>query len=98
MAIVNVGDAILTVEDTAQNDREGRPIFSWRLETPDGFWEDEDLRGPAAGREPTEEEMARTWCVFLSAALEGGENADMFPAELLRWAHQWSNEIELLSL
>lgn len=104
MASIRIEDATVSVEDTAQADREGRPVFEWTISLDSGEeWSAEDLKGPVIGPEPSEEEMIPTLLSFLSAAIESreyrertgrdGENEDLFPAELLDWACQHADEI-----
>jgi len=102
MASIRIEDATVSVEDSTQADREGRPVFEWTVSLDSGeSWSATDLKGPACGAEPSEEEMLATLLVFLGAAIEareyGGENEDLFPAELLDWAAQYSDEIAMLA-
>lgn len=113
-ARTTVGPLTLVVKDTAQCDREGRPVYAWLAYTgvtprePE-TWSGEDLRGPAAGPEPSEESMLDTLLAFLSAALESrarrarrartgraGENEDLFPSDMLDWLDP--DDVELARL
>lgn len=109
MASIRIEDATIEVEDTAQADREGRPVFGWTIRLDSGEeWSAEDLKGPAIGPEPSEEEMVGTLLSFLSAACESrehrertgqdGENEDLFPAACLDWACQHSDEIGMMAI
>ncbi|MGE3483456.1 MAG: hypothetical protein AB7L09_01865 [Nitrospira sp.] len=109
MASIRICDATVTVEDTAQNNREGRPVFEWTLKLDSGReWSESDLCGPVCGPEPSEEEMLGTFLSFLGAAIESrlfrertgreGDNEDLFPADLLDWAAQHSDEISIVAI
>ena len=87
----------LSVEDTAETDREGRPRFAWSVTRPHGkvrAWRGDDLFGARCGPEPPERAMLGAFCGVLAAALEAkryrertgrtGENEALFPPSLLR--------------
>lgn len=92
-ARVKIGASTFEVEDTAQATRDGRPVYAWSCLVQGKTWNGEDLYGPAAGPEPSEEDMVRTLLHFVGAAFESrayrlstgreGENESLFPAEML---------------
>ena len=111
MASIELGGATVSVEDTAQATHEGRPVFEWIIVLPSGVRHSAtDLCGALMGPEPTEEEMLNTLFVFLGAAAEsrqyrerGGReiidrdsNESMFPAPVVDWASENSDEISIL--
>ena len=103
--------AVVSVEDTAQSDRQGRPVFEWTVSLADGReFSEADLCGPRCGREPSEEEMLNTLLSFLSAAVESREyrerngeeldedsNENLFPAPVVEWACTVSDEISWMA-
>ena len=112
MASMEFEGATVTVEDTAQSSRDGRPVFEWTVRLTDGReFSAEDLNGPRCGREPSEEEMLKTLFSFLGAAVEsrewrertGGEmdedsNESLFPAPVVEWACSVSDEISMAGI
>lgn len=97
-------DGMIRVVDTAEVNSSGAAVFEWAVTTEAGDeWRAANLLGPRMGPEPTEREMLDTLLAFLEAALESrryreetgrpGENEDLFPAELLDWADQYSDAI-----
>lgn len=105
---VRIADGTVAVEDTAQCNAHGAPRFRWTVVLDSGpSWAAEDLHGPRCGPEPSEREMLGTLLGFLGAALESrdcrentgraGDNEDLFPAELLDWAAEHSDEVGMLA-
>jgi hypothetical protein len=100
---------VVSVEDTAQSDRQGRPVFEWTVRLADGSeFSEADLCGPRCGREPSEREMLATLFTFLSAAAEcrqwrerAGEEFEedsteaLFPAPVVEWAASVSDELSM---
>jgi len=108
MEQIKINDGVVAVEDTAQSNREGRPVFEWTVATPKGSWSAEDLCGPTVGPEPSELEMLGTLMSFLGAAAESfdyrertgdqGENEDLFPAPVVEWASANADEISMTQM
>lgn len=110
MSTLRFDNGSISVEDTAQSTRDGRPVYRWTIvDTSTGeTWTADDLNGPVLGREPSENEMLRTLCGFLSAALESrayrertgreGSNEDLFPADCLDWAESHADDISMASM
>lgn len=79
--------------------------YRWRLIFENREWSDNNLRGPKIGPSPTSREMLGTMLAFLEAALEsrsyrlmtgrGGENEDLFPADMLDACEAFSGEISI---
>ena len=110
MQEMRFGDGVVSVQDAALSDHEGRPIFEWRLVLDSGHeFSDQDLKGPAMGPEPSEREMLGTLFGFIGAAVESREyrersgvgtdcsdtNEWLFPADVVTWAQKHSDEISM---
>jgi hypothetical protein len=80
-----------------------RPVYSYKITTPDWEYIDNDIRG-AVNELPDNDSAARSLFAFLYACQEGlpkdikaeGENARLFPPHVREWAYQHSDDIELL--
>lgn len=101
---VRVGDAFLSVEPTSEVERGGKPVWRWFVDLADGqSFEGADLAGWGDASE-----MLGALVSFLSACGESlgyrertgreGENEDLFPAPVARWANENSDELALASL
>lgn len=101
MAGVAVPGGSLSVEPSGDHDRMGKPQWFYAIDV-DGWSEKgADLYGWGDHRE-----MVGTLLSFLSAAAESynyrmrtgrpSENEDLFPARVVEWAHQHSDELSTI--
>jgi len=109
MSTLRFDNGSISVEDTAQSTRDGRPVYRWTIvdASTGETWTADDLHGCAWG-ERTDAEMLRSLCAFLSAALgsrayrertgRGGDNEDLFPADCLDWAESHADDISMASM
>lgn len=80
-----------------------RPQYSYAITTLEWEYVGNDIYG-APNTEPDVRGGARSLFAFLYAAQEAwsyqpqGENSKMFPEHVNEWAHQYSDEVGLLSL
>lgn len=104
-----IGGATLQLERLARRSPDNRQVFQWTIDLPNGKTsKGSDLRGGCGGSE-TLQEMFGALLSFLDAAGESfayaerrglsgadamqGENCDLFPGPVVRWAAQHSDEI-----
>lgn len=91
-----------------QDDREGRVKYQWTIDLPDGQeYSDNDLRSGANDCGGSLQEGFASLLSFLGAAAESrqyadrtgrkGENEDLFPSPVVRWASENADEISMLS-
>jgi len=93
---VRIEDAFISVEPTGNRGEYGKPVWRWFIDLPDGEFKGDDLAGWGDHKA-----MMETLLAFLEAAAESypdGENADLFPAPVVAWAHQNSDEISILRM
>ncbi len=93
---LSIGGATIQLERLAIRSDDNRQVFRWTIDLPNGkASKGSDLRGGCGGRE-TFQEMFCTLLGFLDASAEGGENEDLFPRQVVRWAKQNSDEIGMM--
>ena len=107
MEIIDIGNATILL-DAVDTDRDGRTIYGYsiRIDGVEPTHQARDLRSGCQGG--TEREGLASLLSFLSAAAESrqyrkrtgreGDNEDLFPAEIVDWACQYSDEIAVASL
>jgi hypothetical protein len=92
----------ISIETTGKQGEHGRPYYNYFIDLPDGQeFEGDDLQG-FGGLQA----MFESLLSFLGAAAESyafrmrtgeqGENEDLFPAPVVEWAHQNSDELDCL--
>ena len=101
---LQAGGAEIQLEYSERPGREGRTRYRWTIDLPDGStYSDDDLQSGCQGG--SLQEGFRSLLDFLCAAAESysyhawdREAARMFPKPVVEWAHQFSNELEMLTL
>jgi hypothetical protein len=104
MPALQVGGAWISLNLSGNQSRDGRDIYEAWIDLPDGTeHEVTDLRSGCQGG--TVQEGFESLLCFLGAAAEsyryaggGGENVDLFPLPVVKWAAQHSDEIEMLQV
>lgn len=94
---LRIADAYISLEYAGQN-AEGRTIYRYFIDTPKFEHEAADLKSGCSGG--TLQEGFASLLSFLGAAAEsyqyggqGGENSDLFPLNVVKWAYQHSDEL-----
>lgn len=97
-----IGDGAISLEYIGESS--GRMTFRWYIDIPAGQFSAADLKSGMQGC--STQEMFGTLLSFLGAAAESyaygmrtgnpGENADLFPAPVVEWAYQHSDEIGMV--
>lgn len=107
MEKIEIGNATILL-DAVDTDRDGRTVYGYsiRIGGVEPTYQARDLKSGCQGG--TEREGLASLLSFLSAAAEsrqyrertgrGGDNEDLFPAEVVDWACQFSDEIAVASL
>lgn len=109
---VAIGDAWVTVDYSPRPGRESRVRFRCTILLPGGGeYTDEELQSGSCGVGASLREGLASFLCFLSAAAEsvaycectrrepdGDDNASLFPAHIVEWARQHSDEITLAQL
>lgn len=106
MAGLNIGKAFISMGRSARQ-KDGRTVYGCFIDLPDGTeHEVTDLRSGCQGGN-TQDGFA-SLLSFLGAAAESygycqrtglkGENEDLFPAPVVEWAYQNSDEISMLQM
>lgn len=101
---LRVGKAWIQLTYSKRAGNEGRTRYQWTIDLPDGSEHSgDDLQSGCGGG--SLQGGFESLLSFLSAAAESfryrggnGENADLFPAPVVQWAADNSDEISLLSL
>jgi len=111
LAGVKIGpDSIISIDYSRKGHSErpaaSRTCYVFWIDTPDFSFTDSDIRSGCQGGNLREGLISLL--SFLSAAAEShscriqtgriGENEDLFPAHVVEWAHQHSDEISMLGL
>lgn len=92
---MKVGDAFVSIEPTRNADSRGARKWRWYIDVGGVEHTGADLSGWGGTQGMLENLLG-----FLSAAAESypdGENADLFSAPVVEWAHQNSDEISMLA-
>lgn len=102
---VRIGDAELSIEYAKRPGHEGRTRYQWHLDIPAGEFAGDDLQSGAQGG--SLQSGLASLLSFLGAAGEAyayqmrtgheSDNADLFPAPVMEWAHQYSDELGMLA-
>lgn len=97
---LRVADGTLALELSGERP-DGKPIWGWYIDIPAGEFYGRDLCGWGGTQN-----MFGSLLAFLSAAAESyayhmrtgrdSDNTDLFPAEVVEWAYQNSDELEAL--
>ena len=107
MRSVTIGNATILL-DAVDTDRDGRTVFGYsiRIGGLSPTHQARDLKSGCQGG--SEREGLASLLSFLAAAAEsrqyrertgrGGDNEDLFPAEVVDWACQFSDEIAMASI
>jgi hypothetical protein len=98
---VKIAGAWISIEETDDTNRDGKPAWRWYVDLPDGTEHtDSDLHGWG-----NEREMLGSLLSFLDAcgeslayAGEDGDNADLFPRPVGLWAEENRDEIGMVRL
>lgn len=107
MPALRIGDAWLSLDLSGRQTSSGRDIYECWIDLPDGSeHEITDLRSGCQGGSVLE--GFSSLLSFLGAAAESvaysrhsgkpGENADLFPAAVVAWADQHSDDLSMLVL
>ncbi len=104
LAGVKVGVATISI-DFAGHTSDGRTRYNYFIDTPLFEYAGSDLKSGVGGG--SLQAGLESLLAFLSAAAESyayqmrtgrqGENADLFPANVLEWAYQHSDELSMLA-
>lgn len=98
--ILEINGAKVQVGNCGYTNHQGREVWEWKIDLPDGTEHfAEDLSAGICGA--AEDEMLSTLLSFLGACAESwdedpekrGENADLFPEPVARWAASSDDEI-----
>ena len=99
MKSVDIGGVTISIEDTGHYTADNRAIFEWTVVLDHKIYNEADLKSGCWSR-PTETEMLETLLAFLGAAAESyryagmeGENSNLFPEPVAKWASENSDEI-----
>jgi hypothetical protein len=97
---IRIGGAEVCIEYSNRPGRDGRVRYRWQINMPDGTeYSDDDIQSGCQGG--SLQEGMESLLSFLGAAAESypdGENADLFPLEVVEWAAQHSDEISMAQL
>jgi len=101
---VRVGTAFVSIEFSKRPGREGRARYQYHIDAPDFTYTGDDLQSGCQGG--SLQEGMESLLSFLGAAAESysyrqrtgraGENEDSFPANVVEWAYQNSDELSSL--
>ena len=99
---LEIGGAVIQLEYASRAGRDGRVRYRWTIDLPDGSSHSgDDLQSGCGGG--SLQEGFESLLSFLSAAAESwryagsnGENSDLFPRPVVKWAAQNSDEIGML--
>ena len=104
---IKIGESFVSLKHRGTTS-EGRDVYIYYIDTPEFEYEGDDLKTGCQGGQY--QEAMKSLLSFLSAAAESysyqmqtrewgeGENADLFPPNVMEWAYQYSDEIQMLSL
>ncbi len=101
MKSVDIDGVTISIEDTGHYTADNRAIFEWTVVLDHKIYNEADLKSGCWSR-PTETEMLETLLAFLGAAAESyryagmeGENSNLFPEPVAKWASENSDEISV---
>lgn len=99
---VRVGNGFLSIEYAGQTD-DGRTRYRYSIDYGDKEHTAQDLKSGIGGG--SLQEGMGSLLSFLGAAIESychdgmkGENSDLFPESVLRWASEFSDDISMLQI
>ena len=95
---VKIGETFLSLTYSDRAGQESRVRYRWTVDIAGTEYTDDDLQSGNMRGQGLQSGFA-SLLSFLSAAAESypdGDNADLFPAPVVEWAHQYSDEISML--
>lgn len=100
---LQIGNGTVSLKYERDN-REGRMVFRWFIDIPEGEFSEADLKSGVGGA--SLQDMFGSLLSFLGAAAEAydytmrtgreSENEDLFPKPVMEWAYQNSDEITMI--
>ncbi len=101
---LKLGEAFISIEYSSRPGDDGRDRYRWHIDLPEGEFSDDDLQSGCQGGSLTE--GLSSLLSFLTAAAESysyrertgreGENEDLFPAAVVAWAADNSDDLSSL--
>jgi hypothetical protein len=92
-----IGEVFVSIDYSTKNSKDGRTRYQWSIDGLSKEYIGDDLQSGCDGG--TLQEGLESLISFLSAVGESyphGENVNLFPSEISKWAHENQDELSIL--